>query len=78
MRMSPLNALIAFEAAVRHMSFTRAAVELNLSQSAVSRQVFYFKQFLGQHVIDRQVDSDCLVRTTAHRAMQIRSQTCAI
>jgi DNA-binding transcriptional LysR family regulator len=64
----PLNALIAFETAVRHMSFTRAAVELNLSQSAVSRQVFNFKQFLGQHIIGRQVDSVCLVRATDHWA----------
>ncbi|WP_147460676.1 LysR family transcriptional regulator, partial [Pseudomonas savastanoi] len=33
----PLQNLIAFEAAVRHASFTRAASELNLTQSAISR-----------------------------------------
>lgn len=35
----PLNALRAFEAAARHLSFTRAAVELCVSQGAVSQQV---------------------------------------
>ncbi len=35
----PLNALMAFEASARHLSFTRAARELNVTQGAVSRQV---------------------------------------
>ena len=35
----PLNALRAFETAARHLSFTRAAKELNVTQGAVSRQV---------------------------------------
>lgn len=35
----PLNALAVFEAAARHRSFTRAAAELNIAQSAVSRHV---------------------------------------
>jgi DNA-binding transcriptional LysR family regulator len=35
----PLNALRAFEAAARHQSFTRAAEELNVSHSAISRHV---------------------------------------
>ena len=35
----PLGALEAFEAAARHLSFTRAAGELSLTQSAVSRQI---------------------------------------
>ena len=35
----PLNALRAFETAARHLSFTRAARELNVTQGAVSRQV---------------------------------------
>ncbi len=35
----PLNALKAFEAAARHLSFTRAAEELNVTQAAVSHQV---------------------------------------
>ncbi len=35
----PLNALRAFEAAARHLSFTRAGLELNVTQAAVSHQV---------------------------------------
>lgn len=35
----PLNALRAFEASARHLSFTRAAIELHVTQAAVSHQV---------------------------------------
>jgi len=35
----PLNALRAFEASARHLSFTRAAIELCVTQAAVSHQV---------------------------------------
>lgn len=35
----PLNALRAFEAAARHLSFTKAAIELCVTQAAVSHQV---------------------------------------
>lgn len=43
----PLNALRAFETAARHMSFTKAAVELNVTQGAVSRQVKALENRLG-------------------------------
>ena len=43
----PLNALRGFEASARHLSFTRAAVELNLTQGAVSRQVRELETHLG-------------------------------
>jgi len=42
----PLNALKAFEASARHLSFTRAARELNVTQGAVSRQVKLLEQQL--------------------------------
>ena len=35
----PLNALRAFEASARHLSFTRAGLELRVSQAAVSQQI---------------------------------------
>jgi DNA-binding transcriptional LysR family regulator len=39
-RLTPsISLLVAFEAAARHLSFTRAADELSLTQSAISRQV---------------------------------------
>ena len=43
----PLNALRAFEAAARHSSFTRAAIELCVSQAAVSHQVSGLEERLG-------------------------------
>jgi LysR family transcriptional regulator of beta-lactamase len=43
----PLNALRAFEASARHLSFTRAAAELSVTQTAVSAQVKNLEQRLG-------------------------------
>ena len=43
----PLNALRAFEVSARHLSFTRAAAELNVTQTAVSAQVKNLEQRLG-------------------------------
>ena len=46
-RLTPsMSLLVAFEAAARHLSFTRAAVELSLTQSAVSRQVQALEELL--------------------------------
>ncbi|KIC51958.1 LysR family transcriptional regulator [Tateyamaria sp. ANG-S1] len=46
----PLNALRAFEAAARHESFTRAAEELGVSHSAISRHVRGLEARLGVHL----------------------------
>jgi len=46
-------ALIAFEAAARHQSFTRAADELALTQSAVCRQIAGLESFLGIELFRR-------------------------
>jgi LysR family glycine cleavage system transcriptional activator len=46
-RLPPLNALRAFEAAARHLSFTRAAAELHVTQGAVSRHVKLLEADLG-------------------------------
>ena len=43
----PLNALRAFEAAARHLNFTRAAIELCVTQGAVSHQVAVLERRLG-------------------------------
>ena len=52
-RLPPLNALRAFEAAARHMSFTRAAAELNVTQAAVSHQVKTLEERLGLNLFRR-------------------------
>ncbi|MFS2117676.1 LysR family transcriptional regulator, partial [Herbaspirillum frisingense] len=43
----PLNALRAFEMSARHLSFTRAAEQLSVTQTAVSMQVKNLEQRLG-------------------------------
>jgi LysR family glycine cleavage system transcriptional activator len=45
--------LVAFEAAARHASISRAAEELHLTQSAVSRQIHQLEQFLGVALFQR-------------------------
>jgi LysR family glycine cleavage system transcriptional activator len=46
-RLPPLNGLRAFEAAARHLSFTRAADELSVTAGAVSQQVKALEDALG-------------------------------
>jgi len=46
-RLPPLNAVRAFEAAARHLSFSRAAEELNVTPAAISHQVKGLEEFLG-------------------------------
>lgn len=49
----PLTALRAFEAAARHLSFARAAEELNVTPAALSFQIKSLEQHLGQPVFKR-------------------------
>jgi DNA-binding transcriptional LysR family regulator len=49
----PLNSLVAFEAAARHLSFTRAADELNVTQGAISRQIRHLEDYLGRALFAR-------------------------
>ncbi len=43
----PLNALKAFEASARHLSFTKAAKELHVSQAAISHQIKHLEERLN-------------------------------
>lgn len=52
-RLPPLNALRAFEAAARHLSFTRAADEIHLTQAAVSHRVRGLEAELGLKLFRR-------------------------
>jgi LysR family transcriptional regulator, glycine cleavage system transcriptional activator len=49
----PLNALRAFEAAARHLSFKQAAHELHVTAGAVSQQVRLLEQRLGVKLFER-------------------------
>lgn len=59
----PLATLIAFEAAGRHLSFTKAAAELNLTQAAVSKQIRLLEHDLGIRLFDR-----------SHRSVQLTAE----
>ena len=52
-RLPPLNALKAFEAAGRHLSFTRAADELHVTPAAISHQVKALESDLGAKLFRR-------------------------
>jgi LysR family glycine cleavage system transcriptional activator len=49
----PLNALRAFEAAARHLSFVRAAEELHVTPAAISQQVKLLEDHLGASLFHR-------------------------
>lgn len=52
-QLPPLNALRAFEAAARHMSFTKAADELHVTPAAISHQVKALEEYLGIQLFRR-------------------------
>lgn len=54
-KLPPLNALVVFEAAARLGSFSRAGLELGLTQSAVSRQIGKLEAFIGSKLFTRAV-----------------------
>jgi LysR family transcriptional regulator, glycine cleavage system transcriptional activator len=63
----PLNALRAFEAAARHLSLTKAALELNVTPGALSHQIRGLEDHLGLKLFDRGVRSITL--TAAGKAL---------
>jgi LysR family transcriptional regulator, glycine cleavage system transcriptional activator len=52
-RLPPLNSLRAFEAAARHLSFTRAAEELHVTPAAISHQIKALEDHLGVKLFRR-------------------------
>ncbi len=59
-RLPPLNRLAVFDASARHLSFTKAAEERFLTQSAVSRQIAALEEELGVALFRRR-----------HRALEL-------
>ncbi|MBI5720210.1 MAG: transcriptional regulator GcvA [Burkholderiales bacterium] len=62
-RLPPLELLVAFDAAARHLSFTKAAAERFLTQSAVSRQIAALEEDLGVPLFHRR-----------HRALELTEE----
>ena len=52
-RLPPLNALRAFEAAARHLNFSRAADELSVTPGAVSQQIQNLEDYIGASLFKR-------------------------
>jgi LysR family glycine cleavage system transcriptional activator len=52
-RLPPLNALRAFEAAARHLNFSRAADELSVTPGAVSQQIQNLEEYIGASLFKR-------------------------
>jgi LysR family glycine cleavage system transcriptional activator len=68
----PLNALPSFEAAARHLSFSRAADELGVTHGAVSRAVRNLEDYLGAQLMIRATRSVRLTPIGASFAAEIR------
>lgn len=66
------NALRAFEAASRHLSFLDAAAELNVTPGAVSRQIQSLEEFLGAALFRRRHKRVDLTPLGRHYAAEIR------
>ena len=62
----PLTWLRAFEASARHLSFTRAAEEIHLTQSAVSQHVRSLESFLGSELFVRKTRALALTEAGAN------------
>src|SRR3954447_5588888 len=71
-RLPPLNALPSFEAAARHLSFSRAADELRVTHGAVSRAVRNLEDHLGVQLMIRATRSVRLTPIGASFAAEIR------
>jgi DNA-binding transcriptional LysR family regulator len=68
----PMNVLTAFESAARHQSFTAAAAELNLTQSAVSRQIRSLEELLGSELFARERQTVRLTLAGEAYAQEVR------
>ncbi|MBA1279890.1 MULTISPECIES: LysR family transcriptional regulator [Pseudomonadaceae] len=71
-------ALVAFEAAARHQSFTRAAEELALTQSAICRQIGGLEEFLGLALFRRSRRGVQLTEAGQSYARRIAAQLDAV
>ncbi len=53
MKLPPLKALVYFNAAAEHMSFKAAALDMHVTEGAVSRQIKLLEQYHGQLLFER-------------------------
>lgn len=72
-KIPPLNALKAFEAAARYVSFTKAAEELHVTYGAISRQVSLLEDWLGTSLFYRKASQVSLTEDGRAYAQEITS-----
>ncbi|HWV20369.1 MAG TPA: LysR substrate-binding domain-containing protein [Devosia sp.] len=72
MALPPLNAIRAFEAVARHLSFTRAAEELGMTQAAVSYQIKLLEERVGAPLFLRKPRQVALSEVGSNLAPQVR------
>ena len=72
-RLPSLNGLRAFEAAARHLSFTNAAAELNVTQTAISHQIRRLEEELGVRLFIRQNRARALTAEAAQYLPGVRA-----
>ena len=65
-KLPPPNSLVMFEAAARHLNFTKAAKELHVTQAAVSRQIQLLEDHLGVELF-RRLPRDLQLTPAGHR-----------
>lgn len=70
-KLPPLTTLPAFDAAARHLSFTKAAAELNLTHGAISRAMRNLEEMLGIRLFERDTRSVRLTPEGATYAAEI-------
>jgi len=72
-RLPPLKSLRVFELAARHLSFTKAAAELFVTQAAVSHQIKTLEEFLGLKLFRRRNRSLLLTEEGQNYFSEIRT-----
>src|SRR5690242_3254689 len=68
-----LTALEFFDAAARHLSFTKAAMELSVTQGAISRQIRMLEDRIGQQLFVRSKRALALTPVGIEYATEVRS-----
>ena len=68
-----LDSLVFFEAVARHQSFSKAAIELDVSQAAVSKRIANLEKLLGYKLFDRATRRPSLTAEAKHLYEQTKS-----
>jgi len=69
----PLNALRAFEAVARHLSFSKAADELHVTPGAVSQQIRALEELLGERLFNRTKRWVCLTEPASRMLPDVQA-----